>query len=76
MNAFFVGSPAGGQIPGTFTQQTTTSRIGTYGQISLGQAAQVRNTGWLGFAASTIATATICMVGPATPASVTSSRLR
>jgi hypothetical protein len=49
-NAFFVGSPAGGQIPGTFTQQTTTSRVGTYGQISLGLAGQVRNTGWLGFA--------------------------
>ena len=30
-------------------QQTSTSRIGTYGQYSLGVAAQVVNTGWLGF---------------------------
>src|SRR4029077_19442501 len=36
--------------PSTFTQQTVTSRIGTYGQYSLGVAAQVVNTGWLGFA--------------------------
>lgn len=37
-------------VPATFNQQTLTSRIGTYGQYSLGIAAQVRNTGWLGFA--------------------------
>ncbi len=43
-NGFFVGGPE------TYTQQTSTTRIGTYGQISLGLAAQVRNTGWLGFA--------------------------
>jgi hypothetical protein len=43
-NGFFVGGPE------TYTQQTQTTRIGTYGQYSLGLAAQVRNTGWLGFA--------------------------
>jgi opacity protein-like surface antigen len=36
-------------VPGNFTQQTSTSRVGTYGQYSLGVAAQVVNTGWLGF---------------------------
>ncbi len=35
--------------PLSVTQQTATSRIGTYGQYSLGLAAQVVNTGWLGF---------------------------
>ena len=44
-NSFFV---AGG--PATYTQQTSTSRIGTYGQYSLGIAGQVVNTGWLAFA--------------------------
>jgi opacity protein-like surface antigen len=40
----------GGPInPATFTQSTTTTRVGTYGQYSLGVAAQVVNTGWLGF---------------------------
>jgi opacity protein-like surface antigen len=39
--------PPGGAA--TFTQQTVTSRIGTYGQYSLGLAAQVVNSGWLGF---------------------------
>jgi opacity protein-like surface antigen len=37
-------------LPVTFNQTTSTSRIGTYGQYSLGLAAQVVNTGWLGFA--------------------------
>jgi opacity protein-like surface antigen len=36
-------------VPGNFSQQTSTSRVGTYGQYSLGVAAQVVNTGWLGF---------------------------
>jgi len=40
---FFTGNPL------TYTQTTSTSRIGTYGQYSLGIAAQVVNTGWLGF---------------------------
>ena len=33
----------------TFQQSTSTTRVGTYGQYSLGVAAQVVNTGWLGF---------------------------
>jgi opacity protein-like surface antigen len=36
-------------LPQTFTQTTSTSRIGTYGQYSLGIAGQIVNTGWLGF---------------------------
>lgn len=35
--------------PFTYNQATTTSRVGTYGQYSLGIAGQVVNTGWLGF---------------------------
>jgi outer membrane autotransporter protein len=46
-NSAFFG---GGGIPVTFTQTTSTSRIGTYGQYSLGVAGQIVNTGWLGFA--------------------------
>jgi opacity protein-like surface antigen len=43
-------SPVAGIIvPQTFAQQTSTSRIGTYGQYSLGVAGQIVNTGWLGF---------------------------
>ena len=38
-----------GGTPITFNQTTSTSRIGTYGQYSLGVAGQVVNTGWLGF---------------------------
>jgi opacity protein-like surface antigen len=41
-----------GALPGSgslFTQQTSTSRIGTYGQYSLGLAGSINNTGWLGF---------------------------
>jgi opacity protein-like surface antigen len=41
---FVAGAPA------TYNQVTSTSRIGTYGQYSLGVAAQVANTGWLGYA--------------------------
>ena len=40
----------GGFSPATFTAATTTTRVGTYGQYSLGIAGQVVNTGWLGFA--------------------------
>ena len=47
--AFLTGGPFGALTPQTFTQQTNTSRVGTYGQYSLGLAAQVVNTGWLGF---------------------------
>jgi len=36
-------------IPVTFNQTTSTTRIGTYGQYSVGVAGQVVNTGWLGF---------------------------
>jgi opacity protein-like surface antigen len=38
-------------IPFTFTQTgaNSTTRVGTYGQYSVGLAAQVANTGWLGF---------------------------
>jgi opacity protein-like surface antigen len=42
-------SAAVGGVPVNLVQQTSTSRIGTYGQYSLGVAAQVVNTGWLGF---------------------------
>lgn len=49
-SAFLTGGVFGpGLTPQTFTQQTTTSRVGTYGQYSIGLAAQFVNTGWLGF---------------------------
>ena len=35
--------------PFTYNQNTSTSRVGTYGQYSLGLAGQIVNTGWLGF---------------------------
>ncbi len=38
-----------GNVPFTFNQGTLTSRVGTYGQYSLGLAGQIVNTGWLGF---------------------------
>jgi opacity protein-like surface antigen/uncharacterized protein YhjY with autotransporter beta-barrel domain len=38
-----------GPFPVNFNQTTTTSRVGTYGQYSLGLAAQIVNTGFLGF---------------------------
>jgi opacity protein-like surface antigen len=49
LNATFI--PAGGPppLPATYTQTTSTTRVGTYGQYSLGLAGQVANTGWLGF---------------------------
>jgi outer membrane autotransporter protein len=48
-SAFFFPGGLVPPTPVTFTQQTSTTRIGTYGQYSLGVAAQVVNTGWLGF---------------------------
>ena len=42
----FVGPFA---FPITLTGTNSTTRVGTYGQYSLGLAAQVANTGWLGF---------------------------
>jgi opacity protein-like surface antigen len=46
LNAIFPAIRGG---PADFAQTTSTSRVGTYGQYSLGLAAQVKNTGWLGF---------------------------
>jgi opacity protein-like surface antigen len=37
-------------LPATFSSSTSTSRVGAYGQYSLGIAGQIINTGWLGFA--------------------------
>ena len=50
-NTLFVAPVPGvvGAVNTTFTQTTSTSRIGTYGQYSLGVAGQIINTGWLGF---------------------------
>jgi opacity protein-like surface antigen len=48
-NTLSNGAFFGDGTPTTISQQTSTSRIGTYGQYSLGVAAQVINTGWLGF---------------------------
>jgi opacity protein-like surface antigen len=36
-------------VPLTLTGTNSTTRVGTYGQYSLGLAGQVANTGWLGF---------------------------
>jgi len=47
-NSLFFQPPVG--PPASFTQTTSTSRVGTYGQISLGVAGQIVNTGWLGYA--------------------------
>jgi opacity protein-like surface antigen len=41
-----IGDPA---VAFQFSNRTQTTRVGTYGQYSLGLAAQVVNTGWLGF---------------------------
>jgi hypothetical protein len=41
--------PACVVTPITLTGTNSTTRVGTYGQYSLGLAAQVANTGWLGF---------------------------
>ncbi len=40
---------AGTSTPSSFSQQTSTTRVGTYGQYSLGIAGSIVNTGWLGF---------------------------
>lgn len=45
-NGVLTGAFAG---PFSYNQQTSTSRVGTYGQYSLGLAGQIVNTGWLGF---------------------------
>jgi opacity protein-like surface antigen len=47
-NSLFFQPPNGPPI--SFTQTSSTSRVGTYGQFSLGLAGQVANTGWLGYA--------------------------
>lgn len=47
-NSMFFQPPFG--PPASFTQTTSTTRVGTYGQFSLGVAGQVANTGWLGYA--------------------------
>ena len=44
-NSAFIGPD-----PASFTQRTVTSRVGTYGQYSLGIAGQIVGTGLLGFA--------------------------
>lgn len=46
-NSLFFQPPVG--PPTSFTQTSSTTRVGTYGQISLGLAAQLANTGWLGY---------------------------
>lgn len=43
-NNVFVGAAAA-----AFAQNSSTNRVGTYGQYSVGVAGQVVNTGWLGF---------------------------
>jgi len=40
--------PSPGGPPFQYNQSTSTSRVGTYGQYSLGLAGQIVNTGWLG----------------------------
>ena len=48
-NTVFLAGFGPGLTNSSTTQRTTTSRVGTYGQYSLGVAAQIVNTGWLGF---------------------------
>ncbi|MBS0530693.1 MAG: autotransporter outer membrane beta-barrel domain-containing protein, partial [Proteobacteria bacterium] len=45
----FACTAPGACVPALVAGQNSTSRIGTYGQYSLGLAGQVANTGWLGF---------------------------
>jgi opacity protein-like surface antigen len=48
---FFVTNPAVGvRVPSELSAQLSTNNIGTFGQYSLGVSAQVKDTGWLGFA--------------------------
>ncbi len=44
-----LNAAAFGVIPITLTGTNSTTRVGTYGQYSLGLAGQIANTGWLGF---------------------------
>jgi hypothetical protein len=46
VNAVVVGTPL---VPILPTGASSTNRVGTYGQYSVGVAGQVANTGWLGF---------------------------
>jgi opacity protein-like surface antigen len=46
---FIVGGAAGAGIATDFLATNSTTRIGTYGQFSLGIAGQVVNSGWLGY---------------------------
>jgi opacity protein-like surface antigen len=48
-NAGTIVPGAVGSFPVSVTGSNSTTRVGTYGQYSLGLAAQVANTGWLGF---------------------------
>jgi opacity protein-like surface antigen len=49
-NSAILNNAAGtASVPVSFAQTTSTSRVGTYGQYSLGLAGQIVNTGWLGF---------------------------
>jgi opacity protein-like surface antigen len=41
--------PGVGLVPVSLTASNSTTRVGTYGQYSLGLVGQVVNTGWLGF---------------------------
>jgi opacity protein-like surface antigen len=38
-----------GALPGAFTADLSTNRVGTYGQFALGVAGQLVGTGWLGY---------------------------
>jgi hypothetical protein len=44
-----LNASAFGVIPIALTGTNSTTRVGAYGQYSLGLAAQLANTGWLGF---------------------------
>jgi outer membrane autotransporter protein len=48
-SATSLNATAFGVIPLQLTGTNSTTRVGTYGQYSLGLAGQVANTGWLGF---------------------------
>lgn len=47
--AFCPTCAAVGGVPAQYSQIASTSRVGTYGQFSLGLAGQIVDTGWLGF---------------------------
>ena len=48
-SAVSLNATAFGLVPIQLTGTNSTTRVGTYGQYSLGLAGQVANTGWLGF---------------------------